>query len=138
MKHLGRKLLLPVAAVALAGGSFAFLASNTLDASNAGSGEAAVNPYTVTDITYTIDTGHIGDYSENSANIATVSFALNQPAVLANVSADIVGSYAGQVAKYGQCTQTTGFANLTHFTCGPDGSEANLGNAVKLVVNAAQ
>ena len=139
MKHLGRKLLLPVAAVALAGGSFAFLASNTFSGSNnAGSGETTISGYNVSDVHYTIDTGHIGDYSENSANVASVSFKLDKNADVANVSADFVGSYQGQVAKYGKCSVTTGFSDNKHFTCLPDGSEVNLGNAVHLVVNAAQ
>jgi hypothetical protein len=138
MNRIGRKVLVGVAGIAIACGGYAFLDANSVSASLAGSGESTISGYTVTDIHYTIDTGHIGDYSENSANIASVTFTLDHPAALANVSADLVGSYQGQVAKYGNCAQTTGFGDLQHFTCLPDGSEANLGQAVKLVVNAAQ
>jgi hypothetical protein len=138
MNRIARKITVVAAGLAIAGGGYAFLAGNTVSASLAGSGEASISGYTVTDVSYTIDTGHIGDYSENSANIASVSFTLDHPAVLANVSADFVGSYEGQVAKYGNCAQSTGSTDLQHFTCLPDGSEVNLGQAVKLVVNAAQ
>jgi hypothetical protein len=138
MNRIGRKIVVGFAAVAVAGGGYAFLASNTVAASLAGSGEATVSGYIVSDIHYSIDTGHIGDYSENSANVASVSFKLDSPAATANVSADFVGSYQGQVAKYGNCAQTTGFSDLKHFTCLPDGSEINLSGSVKLVVNAAQ
>jgi hypothetical protein len=138
MKKLARKLAVGSVGIIVAGGGYAFLASNTVPASLAGSGESSITGYVVTDISYTIDTGHIGDYSENSANIATVSFVLDHPATLANVSADFVGSYQGQVAKYGNCVQTTGFGDLQHFTCSPDGSEVNLGQASSIVVNAAQ
>lgn len=138
MKAVGRKALIGLAGLAVAGASFAFLDSNTVAASLAGSGEASISGYTVSDVHYTIDTGHIGDYSENSANIASVSFTLDHPAAVANVSADFVGSYQGQVAKYGHCAASAGSTDNQHFTCLPDGSEVNLGQAVKLVVNAAQ
>jgi hypothetical protein len=138
MNRIARKVTVVVAGIAIAGGGYAFLAANSVSASLAGSGEAAISGYSVSDIHYTIDTGHIGDYSENSANIASVSFTLDHPSALANVSADLVGSYQGQVAHYDSCAQTTGFGDLQHFTCGPTGSEVNLGSAVKLVVNAAQ
>jgi hypothetical protein len=135
---MGRKAIVVLAAVAVAGGGYAFLASNSVSASLAGSGEAAISGYTVSNIHYTIDTGHIGDYNENAANVASVSFTLDNPAATANVSADFVGSYQSQTAIYGNCSQTTGFTDSKHFTCLPSASEVNLGQAVKLVVNAAQ
>ena len=138
MNKMGKKALIGLAGLAVAGSSFAFLDSNTVAASLAGSGESSISGYQVSDIHYTVDTGHIGDYSENSANIASVSFRLDRQANTGNVSADLVGSYQGQVAKYGNCAQTTGYTDQKHFTCLPDASEVNLGQAVKLVVNAAQ
>jgi hypothetical protein len=137
MNRTLRKLMIPGVGVVLATSGFAFMASNSLAESHAGSGEAAISGYTVSDVSYTIDTGHIGAYNENAANIATVSFTLDHPAVASNVSADFVRSYNGDVAKY-SCHQSTGSTDNQHFTCTPDASEINLGDAKSLVVNAAQ
>jgi hypothetical protein len=137
MNRTLRKVAIPGVGLVLATSGFAFMASNTIGVSHAGSGEAAVAGYAVSGITYTIDTGHIGAFSENSANIASVSFVLDNPALTANTTAYFVRSYNNDVAKY-DCSQTAGFTDNQHFTCTPDASEINLGDAKSLVVNAAQ
>jgi hypothetical protein len=53
MKRNMRILLIVLAVLAIAGGTLAFAAQNTVDASLAGDGLGAVTPYDVTDIVYT-------------------------------------------------------------------------------------
>lgn len=133
MKHLGRKLLLPVAAVALAGGSFAFLASNTLGANAAGEGQQAIAGYDVTNITYQtvygseatspydgLCTSSDNQYasSDNSDTcIKSVSFDLDKSATPSNVRAVIntQGSNFSHNHIYDSCTQnsTTGLWTCT-------------------------
>ena len=44
-----------LAAVAIAAGAYAFTASNTVPATNAGSGSGAITGYTVSNVAYTLD-----------------------------------------------------------------------------------
>ena len=98
MKHLGRKLLLPVAAVALAGGSFAFLASNTFNGQDsAGQGTDVVAGYHVSNVHYTYLTDEQGDAADT---INSVTFDLNKQAT--QVSAAIT---AGYTFHYNSCTE---------------------------------
>jgi hypothetical protein len=53
MKRWGRKLLIPAVGVALATSGFAFLSTNTVDKSYAGTGSGEVGAYTVYNIAYT-------------------------------------------------------------------------------------
>jgi hypothetical protein len=119
MKHIGRKLAVPAVGLALAGGSFAFLDSNTVAASDAGSGSAAISGYNVSDVHYTYLTDEQGDATDT---INSVTFTLDKAAT--QVSAAVTGGYT---FHYNQCDNK---ANSYTWTCtsndGPGGgSEAN-------------
>ena len=81
-------------AVAFAGlmgvGSYAFTASNSVEASNAGQGSQTISGYDVNGITYGLDT------SSGTANVSSVSFALSNQgtgtAAPVNVKARLTGT----------------------------------------------
>lgn len=71
-----RRFLPVVAAAALATSGFAYMASNTVDASNAGQGSADISGYTVTGIHYVSDSTH--------KSLNEVDFTLTADAPTAN------------------------------------------------------
>lgn len=79
MKHVGRKLLLPVVGLALAGGGFAFLDGGTVDTSYASAAVGTVSGYHASNIKYKT--------ASSGSSITDVLFTLNHPATPANVSA---------------------------------------------------
>jgi hypothetical protein len=106
MKHLGRKLLLPVAAVALAGGSFAFLASNTVADSHAGQGVGTIAGYDVSNIHYEYNaTNQIDKHGNGDDSIYQVTFTLDQQASEANavITSTATGDHASTSYTFG-CT----------------------------------
>jgi hypothetical protein len=70
-----------VVAVALATGVYAFTATNTVPASNAGSGSGAISGYTVSGIAYTLN-------ATTPSNIDSMTFTLN--ATASTVKAKVV------------------------------------------------
>jgi len=64
--------------MAFATTAYAFAASNTVDASNAGEGSAAIGGYDVTNVTYTYSTA-------NPSMITFVDFDIDPPATKAGV-----------------------------------------------------
>jgi hypothetical protein len=72
-KRLFKIFLIVLAIGAFAGAASAFAASNTVPASNAGDGSAAISGYTVTAVRYTLD-------GTNPRNIGTVAFTLSSAA----------------------------------------------------------
>lgn len=88
------KKVLRIAAVAvvavLAMAAFGFAAANTVPASNAGDGNAAISGYTVSAVTYTL--------GANPQNLANVKFQL-APLGAISVEASVTG-----VAPYTACT----------------------------------
>lgn len=73
MRRATRRWLPTGLAVVLAGSGFAYLASNTVEASNAGMGSAAISGYQVNDITYF--TNATGD-SDSHHYLSSVLFKL--------------------------------------------------------------
>ena len=86
-----------VASLAIAGGAYAFTASNTVPTSNVGAGSGTVSGYTVTNL-------HYGLNSSTPANIDTLTF---------NVSPSIPSTGSGKVSV--QAALTTGGPNA--YTC---------------------
>jgi hypothetical protein len=86
-----------VAAGSIAGGAYAFTASNTVPTSTVGAGAGTVSGYTVTNVHYTLDT-------TTPANIDSLTF---------NVSPSVPSTGTGKVAV--QAALTTGGPNS--YTC---------------------
>ena len=98
-KHISttRLLVALVAAIVIAGGTYAFTAANTVPASNAGAGTGTVSGYTVTNVHYTLNT-------TTPVNIDSMTF---------NVSPTIPNTGQGKVTV--QAGLTTGGPNT--YTC---------------------
>lgn len=94
---LGFKSLLgTVMAVAvIAGGSYAFTASNTVPTTSAGQGTGAVSGYAVTGVAYTLN-------SATPSNIDAVTFTIN-PASATTVKAQVATG-----GSWYSCTNTAG------------------------------
>jgi hypothetical protein len=102
-----------VVALAIGGGAYAFTASNTVPASNAGAGSGAVSGYTVTNLHYALD-------ASTPANIDSLTFTIN-PVVPNTGSGKVVISAAlstGGPTNYTCSTDTTG-ATVTCATTSP-------------------
>lgn len=67
-----------VVAVALAAGTYAFTATNTVPSSNAGSGSNTISGYTITNVQYQLN-------ATTPSDIDSVSFTLSAPASQARV-----------------------------------------------------
>lgn len=83
-------------AVVVAAGAYAFTASNSVDASHAGSGTGNITGYAVTNIKYTLD-------STDASKLSAVSFDLDAAA----------GTVKAQVVTGGtwyDCTNSSGFS----------------------------
>jgi hypothetical protein len=136
-----RRIVMLGGALAIAGGGFAFMASNTVAASNAGVGSGAISGYSVTNISYALVTNALvpgGTY------IQQVNFTLTPGAATAsNVLAWFEDSSSSFVSGYYGCTQTGGNATASTWNCqNPNqiGSYqwAATGSAFQLHVSAAQ
>ncbi len=92
-----------VAALAIAGGAYAFTASNTVPATTAGAGSGAVSGYTVTALHYNLN-------STSPANIDSLTFTIS-PAVPSTGTGKVIISAAlstGGPTNYTCTTDTTG------------------------------
>jgi len=65
-----RLIVVAVAAAAIAGGAYAFTASNTVPTSNAGAGAGVVSGFTITNLHYVLDT-------TTPANIDSLTFTVS-------------------------------------------------------------
>ena len=94
-----RLLVVFAVAVVLGAGTYAFTASNTVPATNAGSGSGTISGYTITNVQYQLE-------AANPANIDSVTFTLNANASVAK--AKVVAASA----TYTDCT-IAGGVNVT-------------------------
>ena len=94
---LGLKSLIGTAAAVavIAGGSYAFTASNTVPTTQAGQGTGTVSGYTVTSVAYGLN-------ASTPTNIDTVSFTIS-PASATTVKAQLASG-----GSWYSCTNTTG------------------------------
>ncbi len=102
-----------VIAVAIAGGAYAFTASNTVPSTTAGAGSGSVSGYTVTNLHYALN-------STSPGNIDSLTFVIS-PVVPSTSSGKVVISAAlstGGPTNYTCATDTTG-ANVTCATTTP-------------------
>jgi len=102
-----------VAALLIAGGAYAFTASNTVPATTAGAGSGAVSGYTVTNLHYALN-------ATTPANIDSLTFTIS-PNVPSASSGKVVVAAAlstGGPTNYTCSTDTTG-ATVTCATTSP-------------------
>ena len=94
---LGLKSLIGTAAAVavIAGGSYAFTASNTVPTTQAGQGTGTVSGYTVTSVAYGLN-------ASTPTNIDTVTFTIS-PATATTVKAQVATG-----GTWYSCTNTTG------------------------------
>jgi hypothetical protein len=111
-----RRLLLLGGALATAGGGFAFMASNTVDASNAGVGSGTISGYDVTNVSYALVTNPL---TTGGTYIQQVNFSLTPgTAVAGNVLAWFEDSGGNFVSGYYNCTELVGSdATISNWNC---------------------
>src|SRR5688572_14974 len=106
-RNNGRRFL---AALALAGimavGNYAFTASNSVAATNAGQGSETISGYTISTVRYTLDT------SGATANVSGVSFSI-APTAGTGDAPSTVKARLTPTGTYQTCTNTT----ATTWTC---------------------
>ena len=125
-KNNGRRFL---GALALAGimavGNYAFTASNSVAATNAGQGSATISGYTISTVRYTLDT------SGSTANVSGVTFDV-APTGGTGDAPSTVKARLTSTGTYQSCTNTSG----TTWSCSFTGVTAL--SAASLDVAAAQ
>jgi hypothetical protein len=122
MQKRGLKIgLAVVASLAIAGGAYAFTASNTVSTSNVGAGAGTVSGYTVTNL-------HYGLNATTPANIDSLTFVI-APAIPSTGAGKVIIQAAlstGGPTTYSGCTTDTGGTNVTCATTSPQLSAALL------------
>lgn len=133
-------------AMLLSGGSYAFTASNTVPATTAGTGTAAISGYTVANVSYTMSTDPGSFIGASAADpvISSITFTLTitssgGDATTANTSLvdGVVSSTTSGVSpvNYSSCTAPSG---SDVWTCSPVGSQAmSVQDATSLTVTAS-
>jgi len=104
----------------VASGAYAFTNSNTVPASNAGSGSTAISGYTATNVSYALN-------AANPQNIDTVTFTIS-PTTTSAVKIQLAAG-----GSWYSCTNTAGSVSCT--TTSP---QATAAAATQLTVVAAQ
>ena len=122
-------MLAGVVAVAIAGGAYAFTASNTVPATTAGAGSGAVSGYTVTNIHYNLN-------ATTPANIDSLTFTIT-PAVPSTGTGKVIISTqlsTGGPTNYTCTTETTGLI----VTCSTTTPQLTVALIMGVTVIAAQ
>jgi hypothetical protein len=121
-------VVVAAAVMALAGGTYAFTASNTVAQSPAGEGESSsVSGYTASSVAWGLD-------SSNPANVHQVTFSLSTVTASTAVYA---GADNGTTIQWSNtCTQGTITAGSATETC-VFGTEPTASGTTKLAVSAA-
>ena len=130
MSKRGWKILLAVvASLAIAGGAYAFTASNTVPATTAGSGAGVVSGYTISGLHYTLNTTTPGNIDSLTFTVSPVVPSTGTGKVIIQAQLSTGGPTA-----YTCTTDTTG-ANVTCPTTSPQLTAALL---TSVTVVAAQ
>jgi hypothetical protein len=122
-------LLAVVASLAIAGGAYAFTASNTVPASTAGAGAGAVSGYTVSSLHYTLNAATPGNIDSMTFVVSPVIPSTGTGKVIVQAVLSTGGPYAYT------CTTDTAGANVTCPTTSPQLTAALL---TSVTVVAAQ
>ncbi len=124
-----RTFLVLALALILSVATYGFAANNTVDASSAGDGSAAVSGYTVSNVKYVLDTAEPG-------LIDSVTFSITLAAgqtVPGTVKVQFQDASAVGVAPWYTCTGTS-----PNYTCTAGASKAPVKTTTNLRVVAAQ
>ena len=103
----------------MASASYAFMASNTVGATNVGQGSDAISGYAAGAIQYTLDT------TSGTANVTGVSFTLS-PIAPGTAPAGTVKARLATSGSYSNCTNTSGTTWSCTFSAVTALSAANL------------
>lgn len=106
-----------IAAVSAAAGIYAFTASNTVPATNAGSGSGLISGYTVSNVAYTLNA--------DPSKVDAVTFTLDKAA--GTVKAQLVAA-----GTWYSCTNTASF----NWSCDTTSPQADVASAAQLSVVA--
>lgn len=110
-----------IVSLVFAGSAFAFAAANTVPASTAGSGSGGITGYTVSSITYTLD-------STTPTNLDAVNFSISPTA------ATVVKIQLASGGAWYTCANSSGAV-----TCNTtSGTQATVAGATQLTVVATQ
>ncbi len=109
----------------LAGSVYGFAAGNTVDTNKAGDGSATISGYTISNVSYTLN-------SSNPAVIDAFSFAITTATGTGNAPTTVKAALSSSGTFY-PCSNTTG----TTWSCTTTGSPS-VGSATDLRVVAAQ
>lgn len=104
----------------VASSAYAFTATNTVPASNAGSGSGAISGYTATNVSYTLN-------ASNPQNIDAVTFTIS-PTTTATVKVQLAAA-----GSWYSCTNTAGSVS-----CATTSPQATAAAATQLTVVASQ
>jgi hypothetical protein len=104
----------------VASSAYAFTASNTVPATNSGSGSTAISGYTASSVAYTLN-------SSNPQNIDAVAFTLDKAATTVKVQLVSGGSWYG-------CSVVSG----NNWSCATTSPQATAATANQLTVVATQ
>jgi hypothetical protein len=115
-----RLAVFAVLAVAVACGVFAYAATNTVPATSAGSGAAAISGYNITSVAYGLN-------ASNPANLDSVSFTI------APTTATTIKVQLAAAGSWYSCSNTAGSV-----TCATTSPQATVAAATQLTVVATQ
>ncbi len=115
-----RITLVAVLAIVLGSGIYAYAASNTVPTGNAGAGSGAISGYTVSNISYGLNTA-------TPTNVDQVSFTI------APIAAGTVKAQLAAGGTWYSCTNTAGAV-----TCNTTAPQATVAAATQLTVVATQ
>jgi len=118
-----------VASLAIAGGAYAFTASNTVPTSNVGAGSGAVSGYTVTNLHYALN-------SSTPSNIDSMTFTVS-PSIPSTGSGKVSVSAALTTGGPNAYTCTTNVAGDT-VTCATTSPQLTADKLSSVTVVAAQ
>jgi hypothetical protein len=128
--HIGRKLMILFAIViAIGGGVYVFMSSDTVPTTTAGSGRSAVSGYAVTNLHYTLN-------AISPTNIDSLTFTIS-PAVLSTSSSKVTVSTALNTGGPNTYTCTTDTAGLM-VTCATTGPQLTADKLTGVTVAAAE
>jgi hypothetical protein len=124
-----RFIVAGVAALSIAGGAYAFTASNTVPTSTAGAGVGAVSGYTVTNLHYTLNT-------TTPTNVDLLSFTVS-PAIPSTGTGKVVVAATLTTGGPNSYTCTTNTAGDT-VTCSTTAPQLTADKLTSVTVVAAQ
>jgi hypothetical protein len=115
-----RTVVVAVLALAVAGGFYAYAATNTVPSSNAGAGSGTISGYTITSVVYTLN-------STTPTNLDQVAFTI-APTTTSTVKAQLASG-----GSWYSCTNSAGSV-----TCNTTSPQATAAAATQLTVVAVQ